>query len=227
MDLNDFRSKLASLADDNYREFTMKGIPCERPFIGVRMPEIRRLVSKIPPENFQEFLDFSPVAFEEVLARGMVVSRLPYDKMMRYFDSQVSLIDNWCSCDSFVTELRPLVKKHLAEFLDLKIEGLLRTSDEFKVRVGLVMLLNFYVEFDYLFLIFDRVEGLAEREEYYIKMAVAWLIAECFIKFPDETFRFLRKTRLSKWTFNKAISKICDSRRVLPEVKEELRGMRK
>lgn len=227
MNLNDFRSKLASLADDNYREFTMKGIPCERPFIGVRMPEIRRLVSKIPPENFQEFLDFSPVAFEEVLARGMAVSRLPYDKMMRYFDSQVSLIDNWCSCDSFVTELRPLVKKHLAEFLDLKIEGLLRTSDEFKVRVGLVMLLNFYVEFDYLFLIFDRVEGLAEREEYYIKMAVAWLIAECFIKFPDETFGFLKKTGLSKWTFNKAISKICDSRRVLPEVKEELRGMRK
>lgn len=227
MNLNDFRSKLASLADDNYREFTMKGVPCERPFIGVRMPEIRRLVSKIPPENFQEFLDFSPVAFEEVLARGMVVSRLPYDKMMRYFDSQVSFIDNWCSCDSFVTELRPLVKKHLAEFLDLKIEGLLRTSDEFKVRVGLVMLLNFYVEFDYLFLIFDRIEGLVEREEYYIKMAVAWLIAECFIKFPDETFRFLKKTRLSKWTFNKAISKICDSRRVLPEVKEELRGMRK
>ena len=153
MNLNDFRSKLESLADDKYREFIMKGIPCERPFIGVRVPEIRRLVSEVSPENFQEFLDFSPVAFEEVLARGMVISMLPYNEMMRYFDSQVSFIDNWCSCDSFVTELRPLVKKNLAEFLDLKIEGLLRASVEFRVRVGLVMLLNFYVEFDYLFLI--------------------------------------------------------------------------
>ena len=227
MNLDDFRSKLASLADDKYRDFIMKRIPCERPFIGVRVAEIRQLVSEIPPENIQEFLDFSPVAFEEVLARGMAISRLPYGEMLRYFDSQVSLIDNWCSCDLFVSSLRPLVKKHLAEFLDLKIEGLLREGDEFKVRVGLVMLLNFYVEFDYLWMIFDRVEGLAEREEYYIKMAMAWLVAECFIKFPDETFGFLKKTGLSKWTFNKAISKICDSRRVLPEVKEELRGMRK
>lgn len=227
MNINDFRSKLASLADDKYREFIMKGIPCERPFIGVRMPEIRQLVSKIPPENIREFLDFSPVAFEEVLARGMVISRLPYNEMMRCFDSQISFIDNWCSCDLFVSSLRPLVKKHLTEFLDLKVEGLLRASDEFRVRVGLVVLLDYYVEFDYLWMIFDRVEELAEREEYYIKMAVAWLIAECFIKFPDETFGFLKKTALPKWTFNKTISKICDSRRVLPEVKEELRGMRK
>ena len=91
MDLNDFRSKLASLADDGYRDFIMRGIPCERPFIGVRVPEIRRLVLEIPPESFQGFLDFSPVAFEEVLARGMIISRLPYGEMMRYFDSQVSV----------------------------------------------------------------------------------------------------------------------------------------
>ena len=58
-------------------------------------------------------------------------------------------------------------------------------------------------------------------------MAVAWLVAECFIKFPDETFDFLKTTELPKWTFNKTISKICDSFRVEKEVKDYLKTLRK
>ena len=83
------------------------------------------------------------------------------------------------------------------------------------------------MDFDYLFTIFDRVENLKDREEYYVKMAIAWLIAECFTKFPEETLGFLKSTKLPKWTFNKTISKICDSYRVDDEMKELLRRMRK
>lgn len=83
------------------------------------------------------------------------------------------------------------------------------------------------MDFDYLFTIFDRVESLKNREEYYAKMAIAWLIAECFTKFPEETLGFMKSTELPKWTFNKTISKICDSYRVDDEMKELLRKMRK
>ena len=85
----------------------------------------------------------------------------------------------------------------------------------------------YYVDFDYLAVIFDAAERLAEREEYYIRMAIAWLLAECFIKFPDETTSYLAVSRLPRWTYNKTISKICDSLRVEPEIKETLRRMRK
>lgn len=36
-DYKEFRLRLAELADDEYREFSMKGIPSERPFVGVRI----------------------------------------------------------------------------------------------------------------------------------------------------------------------------------------------
>ena len=226
-DYNEFREKLASYVDDEYREFSMKGIPSERPILGVRIPVIRKAVGMIPRDNYEVFLREEPVSVEEVLARGMIICKLPYEEMLAWFDSQISYIDNWCTCDIFCSGLRKLVLKHKLKFLDLKVEKLLKSKDEFSVRVGLVILKCYYVEFDYLAVIFDRVEKLAEREEYYIRMAIAWLIAECFIKYPEETWAYLKASKLPKWTYNKTISKICDSYRVDDEVKDILKRMRK
>ena len=233
---SEFRERLVCLADDDYREFSKKGIPTERPFIGVRIPQIREIVKKIAPEFQGAFLKVEPVAIEEVLARGMVICELPYEEMMArrdeldgksWFDSQVNIIDNWCTCDVFCSGVAKRIKGHLAEFFDQKIEGLLNDSREFAVRVGLVLLKCAYMDFDYLNLIFDRVENLREREEYYIKMASAWLVAECFTKYPEETFAYLKVSKLPKWTYNKTISKICDSYRAAMEDKAVLRKMRK
>ena len=227
MSYSDFQTKLASLADDEYRVFSMRGIPTDRPFIGVHIPDVKKLVKEIPPEDFDEFLNTTPVALEEVLARGFLIARLPYGKMFEVFDSQISYLDNWCTVDTFIAALRKTIKHHEEEFLDKKIEPLLKEKDPFAVRAGLVSLLDFYVTKEYLPLIFDRIESLKNREEYYIKMAIAWLLAECFIKYPNETLSFMKVSSLDKWTFNKAISKICDSYRVEKDVKEMLRTLRK
>ena len=223
----EFRSKLAARADDEYRAFSMRGIPCERPFIGVRIPEIRQLVNKIAPADYAEFLSETPVALEEVLARGFVIARLPYEEMLEKFDSQIAYLDNWCTVDTFCAALRQLVKGHKEDFYERKVERLLASRCEFPTRAGIVLLLDFYVEPDYLHLIYDRVERLATREEYYVKMAIAWLVAECFIKYLDETFAYLKHAGLDKWTFNKAISKIRDSYRVSDDMKEMVKKMRK
>jgi 3-methyladenine DNA glycosylase AlkD len=223
----EFRSELAARADDEYRSFSMRGIPCERPFIGVRIPEIRQLVNEIAPADYDEFLSETPVALEEVLARGFVIARLPYEEMLEKFDSQIAYLDNWCTVDTFCAALRKVVKGHKEDFYERKVERLLASGGEFPTRAGIVLLLDFYVEPDYLHLIYDRVERLATREEYYVKMAIAWLVAECFIKYPDETFTYLKHAGLDKWTFNKAISKIRDSYRVSDDIKEMVKKMRK
>ena len=223
----DFRTKLASMADDKYREFSMQGVPCERPFLGVRIPEIRELVKEIPAADLDGFLNNPPVAVEEVIARGYAVARLPYDQMLKVFDSQIKLFDNWCSVDTFCVALRKTIKHREADFLERKVEKLLKSQNEFAMRTGIVCLLCFYVKPDYLHLIFDRTESLRNRDEYYVKMGLAWLIAECFIKFPVETWEYLEHSNLNTWTLNKAISKICDSKRIAPEVKTTLRSLRR
>lgn len=223
----ELKTALAREADDNYRVFAMKGIPSERPFIGVKIPLIREIAAKVPTEKLADFIKEKPVAIEEVLMRGILIHRLPYEDMMKVFDSQIAYIGDWCTADIFCTGLKKSIKRHREDFFDNKIEPLLKSGQEFPTRVGLVLLKCYYVDFDYLSVIFDRVESLAEREEYYVEMAIAWLVAECFIKYPEETFSYLKVSHLPKWTYNKTISKICDSYRVEPETKEILRKMRK
>jgi len=223
----DLRTELAGESDEEYREFAMKGIFSERPFIGVRIPKIREIVRRVSKDKITEFIKVEPIAIEEVLARGMLICRLNYNEMLEQFDSQISYIDNWCTCDIFCSGVSKLIKKHREEFLDSKIDKLIESKAEFSVRAGLVLLKVGYVDSDYLNVIFDRVERLAGRKEYYVRMAIAWLLAECFIKFPAATTGYLAASSLPKWTFNKTISKVCDSYRVEPEEKEMLKKMRK
>lgn len=190
------------------------------------IPLIRQNAKNIPREDFAKKLKAKPKSQEELILRGMIIARMSYEEMYENFDSQAALINDWCSCDIFCASLKPLIKKHQKEFFKQKIEPLLRSRKEFEVRVGLVLLLG-YVNPDYLAVIFDRAEGLKDREEYYIKMAIAWLVAECFIKFPEETLSYLKVSKLPKWTFNKTISKICDSFRVEEDAKKYLKTLRK
>lgn len=223
----EIQTKLLAEADEGYREFVTGGTPTERPILGVRIPQIRKLAKSIARGDFPAVLNARPVAMEEVMLRGMVICRMDYAEMLTHFDSQIAIIDDWGTCDTFCAGLRPVIKGHLGEFYDLKIATLLADSREFAVRAGLVLLLGSYVTPDYLAVIFEHFETLAAREEYYIRMAIAWLLAECFIKLPEATLSYMEVSKLPKWTYNKAISKMCDSLRVDDETKAVLRKMRK
>ncbi|MCS3085223.1 hypothetical protein NXW09_27965 [Bacteroides ovatus] len=39
------------------------------------------------------------------------------------------------------------------------------------------------------------------------RMAMAWMISICFIKFPQKTMKYLQQSKLDDWTYNKAIRK--------------------
>ena len=62
---------------------------------------------------------------------------------------------------------------------------------------------------------------------YYVYMAKAWLISMCYIKYPDTTLEYLKRTKINNMLYNKAISKICDSKRVLKDDKITLKNMKK
>lgn len=220
------RKELNANADEKFAKFSKRIIPSSRPFIGVKIPKVREIIKRVPKEKISELLAVEPVAIEEVLARGFMIARLSYPEIISAFDSQVSYIGDWSTCDTFCAAIRKVVSKNREEFYELKVLPLIRSSGEFSTRVGVVLLLG-YVSSEWLPVIFERVEELASREEYYVRMAVAWLVAECFIKFPEETMEYMRRSTLPAWTYNKAISKVCDSFRVKIEMKGDLKKLRR
>lgn len=195
--------------------------------LGVRVPQIRKYAKLVATGRLEEFIAVHPTTYEEVLLQGFLITRLPYDEMLKWFDSHLKYIDNWSTCDLFCSAISKLVQNNRADFFERKMTKLLDDRDEFTIRVGLVILKCSYMESDYLQFIFATVDKLSNREEYYVKMGLAWLVSECFIKYPSATMEYLLRSKMSAWTFNKTISKICDSYRVDAETKKLLRGMRR
>ena len=219
-------NKLTHLVDDEYRAFAIKGILTDYPFLGVRTPDLRALAKEIIASGSgEEFLKEEPLSYEELTIQGFIIASLPYEKMKKRLPAYVAKIDNWATTDMVCATIKS-IKKNREDFLDV-IDEFLKSSREFTVRTALVCLKSYYITPDYLAVIFDRASRVKDREEYYIKMAVAWLIAECFIKFPDETWGFLKSGVLPAWSQNKAISKIRDSFRVPSEAKTALLKLRK
>lgn len=234
MNYDDFLVELASNADDEYRDFITKGIMTKRPVLGVRVPKIRELARRVEPA---QVLAHELVSREELLAQGFIIASLPYAEMKSHLKKFVSGFDSWEICDTFCASLRrtvlprkassrAVISDHRADFLET-LDEFLVSPHEFDVRFSLVCLLDFYIDLDYLLVVFDRVVRVKNRDEYYIKMAVAWLIATCFAKFPEPTESFLLSAELPDWTFSKTISKICDSYRVEESAKARLRELRR
>ena len=222
-DYQEFGGILLSHGDEGFAEFDRRGIPVERPILGVRTPAMRKMAREIVRGNWQEFLDFEPVSFEELTIRGFVIGLLPYNEMRARLGKFLPLIDNWATCDMFCATLKS-VKQRREDFLEVILPML--KGGEFEVRTGLVLLLDYYVDFDYLQVIFEQVDKVKEREEYYVRMAVAWLLCECYVKYPDETYLYLKQNSLPDWILRKTISKINDSYRVMPEEKELIKELR-
>ena len=189
--------------------------------IGVRTPVLRKLAKEWKGE-VGTFLTFPDEYYEITFLKCALVGALKYEDFIARVDKVVPLLNNWATCDMFDA---PCVKKHREEFLPF-IEKYLHSDKEFTVRYGLVMLLHDYVEEQYLPLIFRSVREL-ERNEYYIMMGAAWLIAEVLVKYYDAGVRFLREGSLPKETHNKAIRKACESFRISSEEKAFLKSLRR
>lgn len=75
MDYETFKTRLANLAEDEYRDFVIKGVPTDYPLLGVRVPHLREFAAEIVKNNqIMDFLSHQPQSFEELDIYGMVIA---------------------------------------------------------------------------------------------------------------------------------------------------------
>ncbi len=158
-------------------------------------------------------------SFEEVLLAGMVLARSKMSKQdkIKYLDKLVVCFDNWAHCDMIVARLKGLESERVY------FENLLVRENPFEKRVGIIYLMCYFVRKnarDGLDLILS-----VKDENYYVKMAQAWAIAEAGIRNYEYIFNILPQIE-DKFLRNKSISKMCDSFRINKEEKIELKKMR-
>ncbi len=222
------REKLKGLATEKYRDFSKKLVFTNYEILGVRLPELKKIAKTFTEEQKLQYLNSSlkDKTFEEIMIYGFVLgcAKLSIVEFLKYFNNFLSFVDNWSICDSCVASFKIIAKNKQVFFK--KVDELFSSKNPFFVRVGFIVLLDYYLIDEYLDFIFDKLNSVA-FDHYYVKMAKAWLISVCFVKYKDRTLEFIKSNSLDDFTHNKAISKICDSFRVSAEDKLIVKSLRR
>ena len=227
MTIDQIRKELESLADNQYRDFHSSLIPGANQILGVRIPLLRKMAKQIAKKEWRPFVEMENVnSYEETMLQGMLIgiAQIDFKERMDYIRLFVPRINNWAVCDIFCGELKMTAQKNKSAVWEF-IQPYLKSSQEFEIRFGTVMLIHF-IDDEYIDRLFIHTESFY-HSGYYARMGIAWLLSICFVKFPTKTMEYLKLSKLDHWTYNKALQKITESLRVDKETKALIREMKR
>ncbi len=222
----EFVNYLESLKNEKNSLFGQKLIKTKYEILGLKTPDMKNIIKEILKGDYESFLKVvEHNYYEEIVIEGGIINNYNFNN--EYYillENYLPFIDNWATCDVFCYKNKKILNNSDKNFN--YFYNLAKDKREYYCRMGLIMILgNFVLEeyIDKILLLIDSIES----DLYYVNMAQAWLLCDCYIKSKNKTSNYLLKNKLNKFTYNKAISKMCDSFRVSDEDKKYLKTIRR
>lgn len=225
----EIKSRLESMAETKYKEFSQALIPGCRPMLGVRIPALRAFARELAKGDWKTYLDNAlDDTFEEVNLQGFVIGyvKADYETLLPYIRKYVAKINDWSLCDGFCATLK-ITKKYKSEFKKL-LKEYAQKDTEFDQRFVAIMLMDYYLEDEDIDETLAMLDAL-KHDSYYRKMGVAWAVATAMAKQREKTLEYMQSgnNTLDDWTYNKSIQKMIESYRISDEDKIMLRSMKR
>lgn len=141
-----------------------------------------------------------------------------------YMKEFIPKMDSWAMTDTFTPTLK-VKDKDLENYWNFIIP-FTKSDKEFEVRFAIISMLDYYIRDEYVNEVIKILDNI-KHEGYYVKMAIAWTLAEIGIKFNDILMTYLESdNNLDKFTFNKTLQKMIESYRISDNQKSVLRKMK-
>ena len=200
-DYQKFVNYLFSFEDLEYKNFNSK-LVLKNNLIGIRVPILKKIAKELAKGNYKEFISIMNHNYhEEVLIHGLILGYIK--DPMNYFDDYIKYMDDWQSCDTTISNMKYFrynqdinyIKKYLYH------------------RVGYVILLTYYIKDEYIDELYNIVDNY-NSDSYYVKMAVAWLLSYLIIYDKNRAVKYLKKSKLDDFTYNKGIQKAIESKKI-------------
>lgn len=211
--------------DNSYGDFIHKLTPTlpREYFIGVKTPDLRKIVKEITIEDKELFLNELPHKYyEENMLHGFIISEIKdYDKAIYEINKFLPYVNNWATSDTMYPRI---FKKHLDTLLP-EIKKWVNTESTYHKRFGVDMLMTFYLDDNFSPDHFEIINSI-QSDEYYVKMMIAWYYATALAKQYDNAIKVIESKTLDKWVHNKSIQKAIESFRVSEEHKEYIRTLK-
>lgn len=230
--IEEIRSELKASTDEKYCSFNKSLVPGDTaPMLGVRLPKLREIARKIAKEYGVTYIEAiqseekrGHAYHEELLLHGMIIGYLKcgIEERRHLLDGFVPVIDSWAVCDSSCTTYK-FMKKDMEEWYSYLLKYV-KSSREYEIRFAVVCFLAHFITDDFIDRLLELL-GQINHEGYYVKMAIAWAVSVCYVKFPEQTWKLLAGNTLDDVTHKKALQKIRESFRVNKEEKEKLKTL--
>mgnify|MGYP001637635392 CR=1 FL=1 len=214
-------SEIAAISSGEMKRFTEKLTPTQDYVYGVRVPDLRALAKRIREES-EAFLAHEKHSLEEKMLHGFILCyrKRDFAQFRKDILAFVPMIDNWAVCDCVAATCKAVGRNR--DLFSADIERLAESEQPFARRFASVLLLDYYTEEKYAPLIFSVCERI-KRGEYYVDMAIAWLLSVCYVKMGDLTGKYLAECTLEESVLKKTERKILESFRVSEEEKRKIR----
>ena len=215
-DIKEYNNFLEKNKKEDKIEFSKRIVNTDMEVLGINNPTCKDFAKEIHKGNYISFLEQNDYKYyESTLVSAYLINYIKSSEDKEKYINNL-YIDNWATVDALTFKIKGMEEEYLR--LSKKY---LKSNEPFKRRVGVRILFSF-TQTKYLQEVFNIIDKLKNEKEYYVNMAVAWLVCELFIKNREETIEYLEHHNLNNFTINKAISKCRDSYRVSVEDKEML-----
>jgi len=227
------KEKLKIFADKNsadFVNFSKKIVVSQKEIIGVRVPDMRKIAKEtVKNLSFEDLISVidncDKNIFEEVFVCGLMInySKFSDEEKIKATKIYLEFVDSWALIDSAaVPGKSEKINKNLwAKF----VEECLFSQKEFVVRFGIIFMLAHFVRENEIDWVLENLRKV-KHDEYYVKMAAAWLYAEAARDFFDKTMSELMNEKIDTWIKNKAFQKMLESFRISSEKKETIRKLK-
>lgn len=197
------------------------------PMWGLRTPFIKKLANSVSLSSRESVLDGfyadTDIHYETVLFAAVAACKKgDYAATLAHLKRIIPMFDCWAFVDCMCSSLNKTapIDVLLNDFAYLKTE-----KSEFSRRVYCVLLMG-ALDDKHIDFALEEVANTAQGD-YYVDMALAWVVAEALVKQYDKAAELVKSGRLSAFVHNKGIQKARESYRISLEQKAALTRLKR
>ena len=203
-----------------YIDFNKKIVNSKLELMGVKLPVLRKFIKKYKDIDLNTFV---PNQYFETnfIYIGVILEKIgSLNEAFKFLFNNKELIDSWAMTDSTYQYIK--VSGNLDEDINI-IDKFLNTDNEFMIRYGYLLFFNYYKQEKNYESIISRIRS---SKYFYVYMVEAWLLSYLMIEFYDDTYNFIKDSKIDLKLKLKAISKCIDSHRLSKSQKDKLKDLR-
>ena len=195
-------------------------------FIGIRTPILKDIAKQVSKTNYIEFIKLNTLkTYEEKTIYGLLLGylKIDFNILLNLINNYSVNIDNWATCDLTCANLKIFKKNKEIGFNYLKNK--VNSNNIWIQRFVIVMFLDYFLCDEYIDDVLKAISSI-DTNEYYVEMAMAWLLATAYINYQDKVLSLLKSSKISKNVTNLTIKKANESYRITKEKKKLIKNLK-